>query len=170
MIFVLVIIIGIVVGLAIRVSLNHSADDEWNGAVWEGHEMIVRGTTREALTKRAEHLGLVLVNVRVMSHGAYAFRLAPESSKARYARHAPSGRKGPWTCYHGFRYFCLGMFSEGITSLNTVGPMGRRKTYHNQVEFMRDLVAFGDRRMGSNVNPVSFIDLCSHEEEGYRAL
>lgn len=163
---ILAVFLGVVGGQKMRAKMLRVADDAINLEMFEGFDMIVRGITKPQLFDTLRDADLTADNLREANErgDAWAFRLAPPSSDHLYARKSPSGRRGPWTCYHGFEAFARAMFAAGMTSLNTVGPVGKRKTYRTLEAFEKDLDGFYYRQMGSMAFPVIFGELCAHEE------
>jgi len=159
MLLLLLIGAGVLIGLYIRGSLILGDDDRYNDSLFRGHEMKVRGVSSAALLSIADGMDLVLENLNVRRNGEVTFSPKPARADSHFARHAPSGRSGRWTCYHGFKVFILAAFEAGATSVRTAGPRGKGVTYRSEEEFRRDLTKFADREVGIDV---TFIELCDH--------
>jgi hypothetical protein len=122
--------------------------------------MIVRNLDSETVENILFEHRLLGASYRQEGSGV-AFRLRPLTSDGQYARRSPSGRRGPWACYHGFRDFGRAILSAGGT-FRTVGPTQdrRRVTYKTEDQFEGDLDAFARMNIGSHANPACMVDLC----------
>ncbi len=164
--------VGIWVGRRLNRRMRHIVDDAINEEMFEGFDMITRGVHWGALEELVKELDLEVANLRAANErgDAWAFLVKPPESSHELARKAPSGRRGPWLCYHGYEMFITGLWGLGMSSLNTVGPAGKRKTYRSRASFEGDLDAFAERQMGSAAYPVQFADLCAHDGTPWHLL
>ncbi len=162
-------VVGAIIGGVWRIALVFQADDSWNAAV--GGEMVVRGLYADDLRALVDSLpgGLLMANFReANSEGsAWVFRLQTVEASSDYASSSPSGRKGNWVCYHGFRDFVDGCFDRGASSMSLINPKGKKTMYHNPSEFHRVLPSFYERQLGNDSYPVQFGELCSHPGREY---
>ena len=131
--------------------------------------MIVRNLCSNMIVRNldSETVGAILFEHRLQGANyrregsGVAFRLRPLTSDGQCARRSPSGRRGPWACYHGFRDFGRAVLSAGGT-FRTVGPTQDRRmvTYKTEDQFEGDLEAFARMNIGSHANPACMVDLC----------
>ena len=162
MLVILLLIFGALIGLFIRGNFIIQADDGWNDGIFKGQAMRTNGMSRANLLAIASAMDCQLVGLKEQGYHRWSFSLKPNSSDGDFARRAPSGRKGTWTCYHGFKEFILAGFAGGITSVRTSGPRGKGVTYRDEKQFRKDLPKFADREVGEDI---TFIELCDHAGE-----
>jgi len=89
---------------------------------------------------------------------AYAFRLIPQSSLAKYSRRTRFGHRVKATCYHGFRDFISVCFSHGAYRVQSA-----HGDWRSEESFVRDLYRLRTLNVGSIMEPAYMADLCDCE-------
>ncbi len=75
--------------------------------------------------------------------------LRPITSDGVYSRKSyNTDRRGPWTCYHGFKRFMLEMFEHGATRVKTA-----HGDWRSEDEFRNDLPNLDNINVGSIMYP-----------------
>lgn len=119
--------------------------------------MRVRGLDYSVLHRIADDLDMSLLDVREAGKDL-AFKVRNKSSHTYYSRKGLTGRRINAVCFHGWRDFIRVCFVNGATRIKTANG-----TWANVDVFDKDLPRMAGQNVGSQIDPRTMPDLCTHE-------
>lgn len=120
--------------------------------------MKVSGLDSDILISILGGMRMFWINVRGIRQTAYEFKLRAIDSHTYYSRKNIHGRYGNWVCFHGWRDFIRVCFANGATKVATAYG-----TWKNAEEFDADLPRIEGQNVGSESEPRTMPELCTHE-------